>query len=130
MGILTALVPDIIKKGLDLFDKKFETETEKLEAKKNYELEIKTLAMEAVQQEENERSKRHKYDMRSDSWLSKNIRPMILAYTAALLGYTTYIHAPQYIFQGILMLNEVAFGFYFSLRGAEKITALIKKMGV
>lgn len=34
--------------------------------------------------QEKERSDRHKYDMNSDSWLSKNIRPLTLVFLTAL----------------------------------------------
>ncbi|MCK5017658.1 MAG: hypothetical protein KAS32_11395, partial [Candidatus Peribacteraceae bacterium] len=96
------------------------------EAKKNYELEIKQLGASAELAEEKERTKRHKNDMGSDSWLSKNIRPLILAYVNALLGYTVITLAPSYLFKGVMELDLAICGFYFTLRGSEKITSILK----
>lgn len=78
--------------------------------------------------QEQERTSRHQADMASDSWLSKNIRPMTLIFlvvTAFLLilldsaisGFNvkeTYIT----LYQQLLL---TVFSFYFVLRGVEKM---------
>lgn len=79
---------------------------------------------------EKERTTRHKTDMASDSWLSKNIRPMVLIYlmaawTAFAVVSIKWKIAPAYT----EMLKDMllaAFGFYFLSRGVEKVASLIK----
>ena len=68
---------------------------------------------------------RHKADMQSDSWLSKNIRPMTLIFCLfgmLLIGIADYVGKPLeggYISM-INQLTTIVFGFYFVIRGAEK----------
>jgi len=87
--------------------------------------------------QEQERTKRQENDMKSDSWLSKNIRPMTLVY---LLGAYTLLA----LFDGNLHWDELQFdvkahyaetfaymlfmavGFYFTSRGLEKLMALFR----
>lgn len=87
---------------------------------------------EKAAQFEQEVTKRHASDMRSDSWLSKNIRPLGLAFllvTTVLLAYST-IFADLTEVQvmslkaWIPMLSSLlgtAFVFYYGSRGLEKI---------
>ena len=82
---------------------------------------------------EEELTQRLKIDMKSDSWLSKNIRPMTLIFmtlTVALLAFLT-------IFSSLLSETQLGtvenwipffqttmltiYGFYFGSRGLEKI---------
>lgn len=97
------------------------------------------------QAEEGQRTTRHDNDMKSDSWLSKNVRPLTLLY---LLGFVTLLaitdgnlqwtYGPdddaklwaftirsEYIqlFQYLLIM---VFTFYFTSRGLEKIMAIFK----
>lgn len=77
---------------------------------------------------------RHKTDMGSDSWLSKNIRPMalifltvsivVLAYVTLFVGGVDSDILDSWIglFTGLLML---VYGFYFGSRGLEKIMSMI-----
>ncbi len=101
--------------------------------------------MEFEENEEKERTARHASDMKSDSWLSKNIRPMSLIF---LLGFVSILsltdgnlqwaYGPEadiklwefdiraeYItlYQSLLLM---AFGFYFSSRGLEKLMTIFK----
>ena len=79
---------------------------------------------------EQEVTKRAQADMGSDSWLSENIRPLIMVYllvvfsafavaSASLNINTIYVD----LLQDMLMM---AFGFYFAGRTFEKITSIIK----
>ena len=88
--------------------------------------------MQADMQEQGELTKRQENDMRSDSWLSKNIRPMTLI--AILAGY--FIFAMMSAFD--LDTNEkyvellgtwgmVIMSFYFGGRTMEKISDMINK---
>ena len=89
-----------------------------------------------VESQERERSARHKVDMNSDSWLSKNIRPITLLYLMALftaLVFTDSITAVPFdvapVYVDLLKTLLVAvFSFYFLTRGVEKIAQSIKEM--
>jgi len=85
---------------------------------------------------EQELTKRQANDMQSDSWLSKNVRPMVLIFLIAatvLLAYLTIFILPidksNMIDPWIGLLTNLdlaAIGFYFGSRGAEKIGTTIK----
>jgi len=75
---------------------------------------------------ENALTERHKADMQSDSWLSKNIRPLTLIFLmfafilfASLDGLGCIDLNESYI-ELIRMWGEVALMFYFGSRGVEK----------
>lgn len=85
--------------------------------------------------QERERTQRHGADMASDSWLSKNIRPLVLVYL--MIAWTVF--SALSIAGGMVdaiyvgMLKEMlmaAFGFYFAGRSVEKITAILKERKV
>ena len=83
---------------------------------------------------EKEISARHKADMASDSWLSKNIRPMITIFS--LVIYTLFAVtdgnlgsfniADRYV-ELMGQILSYALGFYFTSRGLEKISTIVKK---
>jgi hypothetical protein len=91
--------------------------------------------LDAAAADESERTDRHQTDMKSDSWMSKNIRPVTLIF---LMGFYTVIAItdsigtlafdvkPAYI-SLLETLMMTAFGFYFVMRGAEKITKIARK---
>ena len=60
----------------DVVDNLTTTKEEKLEAKKK----LKEVLLDYEKTMQIEVSKRWEYDMQSDSWLSKNIRPMVLIF--------------------------------------------------
>ena len=79
-----------------------------------------------------ELTKRHGYDMKSDSWLSKNVRPLGLivlvgAYVIFLGGCLIYkvSEIPQYL-AGLEGLIQLYMGFYVSSRSVEKTSSIIK----
>ena len=72
---------------------------------------------------------RWKADMSSDSWLSKNIRPMALV--AIFTGYFTFAMMSAFGYNAnssyVELLGQwgiIIFGAYFSSRGIEKIVEL------
>lgn len=78
---------------------------------------------------------RQKNDMASDSWLSKNVRPMALVYltiAVTLLAYLTVFFLPE---SKILLLKVwielftvlllTVYGFYFGSRGIEKVVQMV-----
>ena len=71
----------------------------KLKAQIDGQLQAFELSMEtAAMQFEGEVSKRHQADMTSDSWLSKNIRPLLVAFlivSTIVLAYSTIFILPE-----------------------------------
>jgi hypothetical protein len=73
-------------------------------------------------------TKRWEVDMKSDSWLSKNIRPLVLIYMTAMftiiscmdgnIGQFKITEAYIPIYQSLLI---TVYGAYFLSRGVEKI---------
>lgn len=85
---------------------------------------------------------RHQADMQSDSWLAKNVRPLVLiTMTVTTLLYlavglflefpdnATDLH-PKYLIytaglSALVALDMVVYGFYFGSRGVEKTAAKV-----
>ena len=82
--------------------------------------------------EQHELTERLKADMGSDSWLSKNIRPMVLIFI--LLAYTGFAIASMFDYETrgnyVELLGNwgmVVMSFYFGGRSAEKIMDMRNK---
>jgi hypothetical protein len=117
------LTGSVIKEVGDVIDKFTTTKEEKLEAQRQ----IKLILESAEANAQKEVTSRWESDMSSDSWLSKNIRPMVLVYLTfifSLLAFTDgnigeFKIAKEYIpiFQTLLV---TAYGAYFVGRSWEK----------
>jgi uncharacterized membrane protein (DUF106 family) len=122
-------IDDILGVGLKLVDKfipdpqaKQEAQIKLLEMQQNGEL----AKMQADIAEQQELTKRQQADMASDSWLSKNIRPMTLI--AILLGYFTFammsafgIETNKSYVELLGQWGMLIMSFYFGGRTIEKI---------
>jgi uncharacterized membrane protein (DUF106 family) len=122
-------IDDILGVGLKLVDKfipdpqaKQEAQLKLLEMQQNGEL----AKMQADIAEQQELTKRQQADMASDSWLSKNIRPMTLI--AILLGYFTFammsafgIETNKSYVELLGQWGMLIMSFYFGGRTIEKI---------
>lgn len=130
-------VGDLVSAGKDLIKSYFPPdmspeERAKAEARlAEMESQAKAQAMDFQAQMEGELTERLKTDMASDSWLSKNIRPLVLVYLMAawtiFAGFSMYEQEvdPAYV-EMLKQMLMAAFGFYFVSRGAEKITQILK----
>lgn len=123
---LLALVPDIIKKGFDLFDRKFQTDAEKEEAKRQFQANVESQLQSAWESEQANLTARHGNDMQSDSWLSKNVRPMALIYLMALFTMAFFNDVPATVLEMLRDLLMTVFIFYFGARSLEKITKMVR----
>ena len=112
-----------IKTIADVADRFITTKGEKLQ----FERDLKEILIKAEQSAEEERTKRHENDMRSDSWLSKNIRPMSLIFLLIVL--TTFALTDGNVGEFVIkehyisiyeQLALAAFSFYFIIRGINK----------
>lgn len=98
---------------------------------------FKIAQLTSMAQYDKEITERHKADMTSDSWLSKNIRPLIVAFltvSTVLLAYLTiFILNPEkstLLVPWIDLLTALlvtAYSFYFGSRGFEKIQKIKQK---
>jgi hypothetical protein len=118
---LVALIPDLIKKGVDLFDRKFESKAEKEQAAREFAVEMEDKIQTAWEAEQRNLTERHANDMQSDSWLSKNVRPLALVYLMALFTMAFFTDVPESVLGMLQDLLMTVFIFYFGARSLEKV---------
>ncbi len=128
--IIQWLTGGVIKEVGDVIDKLTTTEEERLEVKKQ----IQQILEDADNRAQEEVSKRWEADMKSDSFLSKNIRPMILIYLTVIFTSLAFFDgnigefglAKEYIpiFQTLLV---TVYGAYFVGRTWEKAKSITNK---
>ena len=117
------LTGNVIREVGDVIDKLTTTKEEKLLIKK----EIQKILEDADTNAQKQVTKRWESDMNSDSWLAKNIRPMVLIYLTVIFTGCAFFDgnlgefkiAEQYIpiFETLLV---TAYGAYFVGRSWEK----------
>ena len=121
--LLSLLTGGLIKDVGDVIDKLTTTDEERLAAKQK----IQELLEKADQDAQTQISERWKLDMQSDSFLSKNIRPLVLIYLTVIFTALAFFDgniggfkvAEEYIpiFQSLLI---TVYGAYFVGRTWEK----------
>ena len=128
-------IMDILGIGMKVLDKFFpdpeqkaKAQLELMQMQQNGEL----AKMQADMQEQGELNKRQENDMKSDSWLSKNIRPMTLI--AILSGYFTFAMMSAFDMETnkayVELLGQwgmLIMSFYFGGRTLEKIIDMKSK---
>ena len=122
--LLDFLGGGVIKEVGGILDNLTTTKGEKLEAQRK----IKEVLMQAEVQAQQEVTKRWEADMKSDNWLSKNIRPLICIFLTAIFVVVSifdgnaggFVISPAYIpiYQTLLI---TVYGAYFAGRTIEKI---------
>ena len=126
---------DILGIGMKVLDKFFPNPEEKAKAQ----LELLKMQQDGELQkiqadisEQQELTKRHTADMASDSWLSKNIRPMTLL--IILGGYFTFAMMSAFDIethkQYVELLGQwgiIIMSFYFGGRTVEKVADMVEK---
>lgn len=135
-------ISEIVDSVGNLLDKNITSKEEKMKLKNDL-VEIKGRVSDkyedALAQYEKEITDRHRSDMASDSWLSKNIRPLTLAFlmiTTMGLAYGTIfsalsqdkINMLEAWIPLLITLDTAAVTFYFGSRGMEKVKASIPKV--
>ena len=125
-------IDDIIGAGLKIIDKVIPDP----QAKAAAQLELQKLAqdgklaeLQADMNEQNNISERWKADLASDSWLSKNIRPMSLI--AIFTGYFLFAMMSAFGYEAneayVTLLGNwgmLVFGAYFGSRSLEKVAQM------
>ena len=127
--IFAWLTGGVIKEIGNVIDKLTTTEEERLEAKKQ----LQAILEKADDNAQQQVTARWNADMNSDSWLAKNIRPLVLVYLTfvfSLLAFTDgnigqFKIAKEYIpiFQTLLV---TVYGAYFVGRSWEKGKSIVK----
>ncbi len=122
--IFSSGATELVKGVGGVIDNISTSDQERLEAKKQ----IKEVVLDYEKTMQVEVSKRWEYDMKSDSWLSKNIRPMVLIFLCVSTVLLIFIDAGFYSFnveQSWIDLLKVVLmtciGAYFGGRSFEKI---------
>jgi hypothetical protein len=128
-------IMDILGIGMKVLDKFFpdpeqkaKAQLELMQMQQNGEL----AKMQADMQEQGELTKRQENDMRSDSWLSKNIRPMTLianlsgSYTFAMMSAFDMETNKAYV-ELLGQWGMLIMSFYFGGRTLEKIIDMKSK---
>ena len=127
------LTGSVIKEVGNVIDKFTTTKEEKLEANRQIQIILETAEANA----QREVTSRWESDMNSDSWLAKNIRPMVLVYLTfifTLLAFTDgnigeFKIAKEYI-PIIQTLLVTAYGAYFVGRSWEKGKQIMNKKNI
>ncbi len=124
MAILTNILGNLLGKADTIIDECITSKEEKMQLKN----ELQKIIQEQEALIEQEVTKRWQSDMNSDNWLSKSIRPLVLAWlvvsTTLLIfidaGVIEFVVADKWVdlFQIVLITVIVA---YFGSRGLEKI---------
>ena len=122
--LLSFLSGGVIEKVGNVIDNLSTSKEEAMAAKKA----MKEVLMQAESQAQEQVSRRWEADMKSDNWLSKNIRPLICIFLTAMCVVISIFDgnaggfqiAPAYIpiYQTLLI---TVYGAYFAGRSIEKI---------
>ena len=126
-ALLAGLIPGLASKAADMIDRKFQTEAEKQAAVRAFEAEAQATLQAAWNEEQKQLTERHANDMQSDSWLSKNIRPMALLYLMALFTLAFFYNVPESVLEMLRDLLMTVFVFYFGARTLEKGAKMFAK---
>ena len=122
--LLSFLGGNTIEKIGGVIDNLSKSEEERMEAKRK----MKEVLMQAESQAQEQVTRRWEADMKSDNWLSKNIRPLICIFLTAMFVIISifdgnlgeFVISPAYIpiYQTLLI---TVYGAYFAGRSIEKI---------
>lgn len=124
MALLTNIFSKLLGDSSKIIDEVVTSQEEKLELKNQ----LEKIINENRSIIEQEVTKRWQSDMQSDSWLSKNIRPLVLAFLVFSTIIMIFIESGTIIFtvqdKWVDLLQIVlitVIGAYFGSRGLEKI---------
>lgn len=124
MALLTSIFSKLLGDSSKIIDEVVTSQEEKLVLKNQ----LEKIINENRSIIEQEVTKRWQSDMQSDSWLSKNIRPLVLAFLVLSTVIMIFIESGTIIFQvedkwvdllQIVLITVI--GAYFGSRGLEKI---------
>ncbi len=124
MAILTNILGNLLGKADKIVDEVITSQEERMQLKN----ELQKIIQEQESLIEQEVTKRWQSDMNSDNWLSKSIRPLVLAWLVVSTTLLIFIDAGIITFnvdeKWVDLLQIVlitCIGAYFGSRGLEKI---------
>ena len=124
MNIFSAGANELVKSVGGVLDNLTTSKEEKLEARRK----IKDMVMGYEAEMQKQVTERWKMDMNSDSWLSKNIRPLVLVFLVVATVLLIFIDAGTITFKvedkwtDLLQLVLITvIGAYFGGRSLEKV---------
>ena len=123
------------KINLDSVNNIVDNLTTTVEERKELKIKLKQILLDAESKAQEEITKRHTNDMMSDSWLSKNVRPLVLVWCIVVFSFAGLLdridNVPFHIgelwndtFEKVMMAVVLA---YFGGRTTEKATSIFKK---
>ena len=122
--MLKGIVKNLIGNAGEILDEVITTDEERLEAKRK----LKELMLGHQAQMEQNITDRWKADMASDSWLSKNVRPLMLIFVMVFTMLLIFIDAGFLAFEVeekwtdlLTMVLITIVGSYFGGRSLEKV---------
>ncbi|MEI6898546.1 MAG: 3TM-type holin [Bacteroidota bacterium] len=141
--IISLLSGGLIGQVGGIIDKFVTTDAEREAAKK----ELTDILLQAEAQAQDELTERQRIDMNSDSWLAKNIRPMVLIFILVMYSFFAIIdgNMGSEVVHGVVVptfkINSayvellgqwgmLIMSFYFGSRGIEKIIETMGKYGM
>ena len=136
-GIFTSATAKVVDSVGEAVDRNLTTDHERLKIDLEVQkvmAEVQREVLVAVRQEQTEVTERLKADLASDSWLAKNIRPMMLIFLTVAVSIFTVITlfddtvdiAALSLWVGLYTtLLVAAYSFYFGSRGLEKIAGTV-----
>ena len=115
---------DMAEKAADIADRFIQTKEEKA----SFEMELKKVLIDAEAEMQKNVTERWREDMRSDSWLSKNIRPLTVIFLVACTVLLIFIDSGVLKFEVkehwvdlLQIILVTVIGAYFGGRSYEKI---------
>ena len=130
-SITSGAIKGVVESVANIADRFVTTSDEKnnfIAELKRIETEQAKAAADIANQAEKNITDRHAADMHSDSWLSKNIRPMVLVYLMVLFTLGFFRDVPKETLEILQSLLMTVFVFYFGARSLDKLTnKLIRK---
>lgn len=136
-NLFTSGISEVIDTTGQAIDRLVTSDAERDQLKIDLESELNRFKKEqlrAMASYDQEITQRHAVDMVSDSWLSKNIRPLTLAFltvSTMVLAYLTIFILPEskaVLLEPWLHLLQIIlvtiYSFYFGSRGFEKIQSI------
>lgn len=141
-SIFKMLGVNVIKDAGDVIDKFVTTDQEREQAKR----EMTDVLIKGELQAQDQLTERLRIDMNSDSWLAKNIRPLVLIFILLMYSFLSLFDTP-----GHMMINGqliatfkvnpsyvellgqwgmLIMSFYFGSRGIEKVIETMGKYNI
>ena len=121
--MIKGIIKNLVGNASEILDEVITTDEERLDAKRR----LKELILNHQVEMERNISDRWKADMNSDSWLSKNVRPMVLIFLIVCTMLLIFIDAGTLSFEvedkwtDLLQLTLITvIGAYFGGRSVEK----------